>query len=70
MIIFGSPLLATNWFEDSKRIIVISVSYIVTFIASDHSFGLNNLMLNNFEEQNNENRKKALLLLFLIKAAL
>ena len=70
MIIFGAPLLATKWFEDSKRDIVISFTYTVTFLAADHSFGFNTLILDNIEEGQGKNRRKALLVLFSIKAAL
>ena len=37
IIVIGAPLFATNWFEDSKRAIVIAFIYIITFLTSDHS---------------------------------
>ena len=70
MIIFGAPLLATKWFEDSKRVIVIAFIYIVTFLASDHSFGFNALIIDTIEKNQSKNAKKAIIVLFSIKASL
>ena len=66
MIMFGAPLLATKWFEDSKRVIVICFTYMIAFLASDHSFGVNRWVLDNV----GDNDEKALFVLFSIKASL
>ena len=63
---FGAPLLATKWFEDSKRVIVICFTYMIAFLASDHSFGVNRWVLDNV----GDNDEKALFVLFSIKASL
>ena len=52
MIVFGAPLLAVKWFEDSKRVIAISLAVTFAYLGTGESYGLNTYILNSFRDMN------------------
>ena len=67
MIVFGAPVLAVEWFEDSKRVIAISFAVTIAYLGTGESYGLNTYIIESFRDMK-YSQKLSLIALFIIKA--
>ena len=67
-IVFSAPLLAVKWFEDSKRVLAISLAVTVAYIGTGESYGLNTFIIDSIQDMK-YSPQTSLITLFAIKAA-
>ena len=66
-IIFASALVAVNWFEDSKRVLMLSIFVSFSFTAYINGFGFSTLVAD-YVDRAVTNIRLKLLVLYLVKA--